>query len=239
MTAAEAFGRLGRGVRVVALSKGAVSFGDAVRYVLEAAGPADLTLATWTVSADEIGAFKRLLDGGAVRRLRLLLDASFVQRHPAYTALLRATYGADCVRLAVCHAKLGIVMNERRAFVVSGLANLNRNSRLEFFSVEENRQLARALARVLGTWFRTPAGGQWEASRAEQVRRLQSWTGGDTRPRGRRLAVPVESGELGTCFQSVAAPAALTPALPADARYFDAADPWGQDLNRAGVSYLR
>jgi hypothetical protein len=98
--ARSAFGRLTRGGRVVCLSKGAVSFADAVRYLLETAGPADVLLTTWAIGAKEIAAFRDLLSNGTIRSLRLLVDASFPNRQPAYTAKLRATFGADAIRLA-------------------------------------------------------------------------------------------------------------------------------------------
>ena len=62
-----AFGRLTHGGRIVTLSKGAVSFADAAKYLLATAGPADVVLTTWAIGAREIGAFRDLVTDGAIR----------------------------------------------------------------------------------------------------------------------------------------------------------------------------
>ncbi|MBE3072622.1 MAG: hypothetical protein IMZ67_06570, partial [Acidobacteria bacterium] len=108
-TARALFGELAPGCEVFALSKGQVSFGDVVGLMLDTAGPADLTLATWAAAPPELRALRRLLDAGRVRRLRLLIDPSFQRRQPAYCALLRSLFGPEALRLIVCHAKVAVV----------------------------------------------------------------------------------------------------------------------------------
>ena len=241
--ARSAFGRLTRGGRVVCLSKGAVSFADAVRYLLEVAGAADVTLTTWAIGARELTAFRGLVDSGAIRSLRLLVDASFVNRQPAYTAKLRALFGPDCVRLANSHAKLATVVTARRAFVLLSSANLNDNRRLEVFQIEDNRRLAHAINRTLDAWFRQPAGDQWDVSRTEHNRRFEAWGArrADTPAAPASLGAPAAIGAPadGEPAGAVDAPAGLlAPATAADGAFFSS-DPWGVDLRRAGMSFLR
>lgn len=234
-----AFGRLAHGARVVCLSKGAFGFGDAVRYLLETAGPADVLLTSWAIGAKEITAFRALVTDGAIRTLRLLVDASFVQRQPAYTARLRASFGPGCVRLATCHSKLATAINDRWAFVVLSSANLNRNSRLEFFQVEDNRRLAKAINSTLGAWFAEPAADDWDASRAEHGRRFDAWaeTPARSRTSGAGATItPVDDVGISPCLDAPVAP--LVPATAGDAAYFSD-DPWGVDVRRAGISFTR
>jgi hypothetical protein len=220
----------------VCLSKGAVSFADAVRYLLETAGPADVLLTTWAIGAREIAAFRDLIAHGAILLFRLLVDASFVQRQPAYTAKLRASFGADCLRLATCHAKLAVVINSRWAFVLVSSANLNTNPRLEVFQIEDNRRLATAVTRTLDHWFRPSAAGSLDVSRAEHTRRFEAWGVAPVPARpGVAIAAPVDVGPVGGPDAPVRP---LAPATPADAAYFSP-DPWGVDLRRAGLSFLR
>lgn len=234
-----AFGRIVHGGRIVCLSKGAVSLAECVGYVLETTGPADLTLATWTIGAREITTFRDLVAGGSVRRLQLLVDASFVQRQPAYTASLRASFGPDCVRLVTSHLKVALLVNARWAVVVLSSANLNRNSRLEFFQVEDNRRLATAISGTLGEWFAEPAADQWDASMTAHKRRFDAW--GET---GSRTGTPGAGAAIATAADGdVRAPVdapvrPLAPATAGDAAYFSD-DPWGVDLRRAGISFTR
>lgn len=237
--ARSAFGKLTRGGRVVCLSKGAVSLADTVAYVLATSGPADLTLATWTIGAREIATFRQLLDGGAVRSLRLLVDASFPHRNAAYAAQLRATFGPDCLRLAICHAKIATVINGRWAFVVLSSANLNRNSRLEFFQVEDNRTLATAITATLGEWFEAAAVDQWNDKPIAHRTRFDAWAEKPSLARtfGPRATVaPAADGDAGSSLDAPLRP--LAPATAGDAAFFNS-EPWGVDLRRVGVSYVR
>jgi hypothetical protein len=233
-----AFGRLVHGGRVVCLSKGAVSLAECVGYVLETSGPADLVLATWTIGAREITVFRDLVAGGSVRSLRLLVDASFPHRNPAYAAQLRASFGADCIRLAVCHAKVATIINARWAVVVLSSANLNRNSRLEFFQIEDNRPLATAINSTLDGWFVEPAAGQWDASRAEHGRRFDAWAETPARARTSGAGATIATVDDVGSPSLDARVAPLVPATAGDAAYFSD-DPWGVDVRRAGISFTR
>lgn len=225
-----ALGRLQSGARLALLSKGAVSMGDVLAWALEQTGPADVLLSTWTIASDEIGALGRLVTGGGIRRLRLLTDFSFRHRHPAYCAQLRGTFGPESVALTVVHAKLAVITNEQWSVVVRSSANLNRNSRVEFYEVSDERALAEYLAGVLGEWF-PPAADQWEAKPIEHKRRFTAWHGQDGQD-------DVQAGP------EASRPAAgrlrpLGPATAEDARFFS--DDWaGTDLRRAGtITYSR
>lgn len=238
-TAREAFGRLVHGGRVVCLSKGAVSLAECVGYVLETTGAADLVLATWTIGAREITTFRDLVAGGSVRSLRLLVDASFPARNAAYAAQLRASFGADCIRLAICHAKVATVVNDRWAVVVLSSANLNRNSRLEFFQIEDNRLLATAINGTLGEWFAEPAADQWDASMSAHKRRFDGWaeTGSRTGTPGAGATITTaEDVDVDGRLDAPVRP--LAPATAGDAAFFGSG-PWDVDLRRTGISFTR
>jgi hypothetical protein len=223
-TASAAFGSLSRGGRVVTLSKGSVSFADAVLYCLALSGPAAVTVSTWTIGAREIGAFRDLVSDGRITSLQVLIDATFPARHPAYAAKLRASFGADCLRLANCHAKIATVINAHWALVVLSSANLNQNRRLEFFNVEDNRALATAITDTLGEWFAESL--DWDATPAVHRAAFDAWHPEDT-------PAPV-----------VPAPVTPTPSaralVPADGdTAFFSNDPYGTDLRRTGLSFVR
>jgi hypothetical protein len=52
---------------VVTLSKGSVSFADAVAHCLALSGPAAVMVSTWTIGSREIGAFRDLHASGPAR----------------------------------------------------------------------------------------------------------------------------------------------------------------------------
>ncbi len=217
-SAAAVFGPVAKGRRVFALSKGAIGFGDALLWLLQTAGPADLLIATWTIAGREIRALRDLVDGGQVRGLRLLVDDGFVRRQRAYAALLRSMFGPACIRLATCHAKLATVVNAAHALVLKSSANLNRNDRTEFYEVEDNRRLATLINDTLGEWFKTSAPDQFDQPARWHAERFAAWHAAEPH------AAPRERP-------------ALEPATPADAAFFSP-DPFGSDLRRVGASYL-
>jgi hypothetical protein len=210
-TALDAFGRLVPGGRIFTLSKGAVSMADCVAWVLDEIGPADALLSTWTIAAEEISNLRQLLDTGRILRLRVLVDPSFVRRHPAYTAELRATFGAECLRLVCSHAKLAVLTNMDWAVTIQSSANLNRALRCESFSIEDNLVLSTSIVDTLGAWFALPAA--WDVTAAEHRRRFEAWGADDRRP-------------------------ALAAAVADDAPYFG--DGWADtDLRRVGLAYVK
>lgn len=226
-TAAAALGPLEAGGRVFALSKGAVAFGDCVRFMLDVAGPADVLLSTWAISGREIRAFRSLVDDGRVRSLRLVIDPSFTRRHRAYTAQLRAEFGADSIRLVACHAKLATVCNADWSLVLRSSANLNQNARTEFFDCEDSRPLATFIAATFAEWFALPAFDQWDTAPAEHRRRFSTW-------RSDGLPRPSSAGPAGVSGSR----SGLTPGTPEDAAYFG--DGWADtDLRRVGLSYVK
>jgi hypothetical protein len=223
-SAADLFGRLRKGAEVFALSKGYVSFGEAVGYLLETAGPADVLLSTWTIGASEIRGLRRLVDSGRIRALRLLVDPSFNRRHRAYAALLRSLFGSESVRLVKLHAKLACVVNDGWALVLRSSANLNANHRCEFFEVSDDRALASFICATLGEWFEMPV--NWDASARVHAEAFLTW------------AEPVQVAAVSASRRDVTRPAAVTAAATSeDAAFFDNA-PFGADLRRVGVSYL-
>lgn len=228
--ALEALGRLPPGGRIFVFSKGAVDLGDVVAWGLEHTGPADVLLSTWAIGADETKRLRRLLDSCAIRRLRLLVDCSFPSRQPAYTALLRASFGPDVLRLAVVHAKVGTLLSVdgRWSVVIKSSGNLNHNKRVEIHEIEDNAALAGFINSTLGEWFRGSGADDFDVAPSEHRRRFDAWHADEQR----------EVGPVSAPVATAAAPGrALKPTAP-DAAFFG--DGWADtDLRRVGLSYVR
>ena len=231
-TALEALGPLAHGAHLFVLSKGAVSAGDVLAWALEQTGDADVLVSTWTISPDEIRALKRLVDSGRIRTFRLLTDFSFGNRHPAYAALLRSTFGTEAIAVTVCHAKVATVSNAAWALVVRSSANLNRNSRTEYHEVSDDRGLADFINETLGAWF-PAAADAWAVPVAEHRRRFDAW--GET---GAPVALGAASPAAATPAVGGDHPRVSGPATAADAAFFEAG-PYGRDLRRVGLSYAK
>jgi hypothetical protein len=232
-TALAALGAIFPGFRRFILSKGGVSAGDTILWGLDQAGPVEEAfISTWTVSPPEIKTLRRCVDGGRIRRLRLLMDFSFANRHPAYCAELRATFGPEVVALSVCHAKLAVLVNESWAIVVRSSGNLNKAFRTEYYEASDDRGLAEFIVATLGKWF-PPAADQWTVPVAEHKRRFNAW--GEPGP----LVGPGDARRSGADVQGVDRRSrVLRPATAADEPFFEDTL-YGRDLRRVGLSYAK
>lgn len=121
---------------------GQFSIIDAIEAVLEFAGPADVTLATWTAAQFDLTQIENQLIYGKIRSFRMIVDRSFVNRQPAFMARIVERFGAGSVRATRTHAKFAVVTNSEWAVTLRTSMNLNFCSRLEYLQVAESRELA-------------------------------------------------------------------------------------------------
>ncbi len=149
----ESIGELSRGMDVFTFSKGQYSLSDAVAWLLEQTGPADVTLSTWTAAHAEIESAWRLMNNGAIRSLRWLVDFSFPRRQPGYCDALRERFGDGVIRLSKNHAKFVLIRNEKWNVVLRTSMNLNENPRFEYLEVSESAGMADFLAVIVEEVF--------------------------------------------------------------------------------------
>lgn len=172
-SAATALGPIVPGVNIFGLWKGGEwSITDAIEHALRSIGPADMFIATWTIAGADSQTLARLKNEGAIRSLRIIVDSSLPSRHASYYAGLVGWFGADAVRLTKCHAKIVVLTNSRYALTFRSSANLNLNSKLEFFELSDDRALASYVLSALGELFTVQAPGTEGAAADETFERL-------------------------------------------------------------------
>lgn len=141
-SASAAIGRLDDEQHVFVVTKGQFSMIDIVNCLLDQAGPADVSIMSWTSGPAENAQLKSMLNDGRATRLRLVLDRSFFTRHPENARETVSTVGAANVRATRTHAKIAIVRGAGGCFVARGSMNLNRNPRFEQADVSRSRAVA-------------------------------------------------------------------------------------------------
>ena len=117
------------------LTNGSWSSLDATFALLDLTGPAHLTVATWTAGTADLSQVAQAMAEREFLSVRMLLDRSFPTRQPKYCAQMRSLFGEHAIRLWDCHAKFTILQGEMMDVLYLTSANLNRNRRLENFSV--------------------------------------------------------------------------------------------------------
>ena len=129
------FAELQDGDSVHGMSDGSWSFTDALLALADRTGSCHLVVSTWTAAAADIKRAHKLLDDGIFESVRFLVDRSFLTRQPRYCELLRATFGDESIRVWSAHAKFALLMGGEFDVLYLTSANLNKNKRLENFSV--------------------------------------------------------------------------------------------------------
>lgn len=176
-TAADAVGPITHGMEVYGLSKGQFSLVELIAHVLEATGPADLVVSTWTAAGADLAHTQTLLQSGMVREARWLVDFSFPSRQPGYCAQLRERFGDDAIRCTANHAKFVTVTNDAWHIVIRTSMNLNLNRRLESYEISDDTALSDWLLTVVSDAFASGgASSVGEATRAPGVAQRSTQT---------------------------------------------------------------
>lgn len=159
-SATEAVAGLERdGMELFGLTKGQFSLTDMIEAILEKTGPADLSISTWTAANGDVTRMLELLNSGAIRSCRWLVDLTFMRRCPQLTSEIRAKFGSDAIRVTKTHAKFCTITNDDWQIALRSSMNLNQNPRMESFQVGHDPVLCQFLSEVLDdVWKRQNKG---------------------------------------------------------------------------------
>ena len=121
-------------------SAGLWSVHELLFHFLQQTGPADVTIATWSVTEDAVRMLVAGIESGILRKLRLLIDARVIRRNASAYAFVRAH--AELVRITACHAKVTVIRNEHWSISINGSPNYTNNPRIESGVVTESGLIA-------------------------------------------------------------------------------------------------
>lgn len=111
------------------MHKGEWAIHEVLPSLLSAIGPADIRIATFSISEDSLRPLFFLSEEKKITSLNMLLDTT-VKRHKLDLLLFAANITPG-IRIDSCHAKLLLVGNKKHQFGIVGSANLNQNHRWE------------------------------------------------------------------------------------------------------------
>lgn len=158
--AREEVGQITASCEIYGLSNGEFSLSDIILHCLEATGPADVTISTWTAANADITHANSLLVSGAIKTLRFVVDFSFPTRQPAYCTALRQAFGDQAIRVTKTHAKFVLIRNQQWNLAIRTSMNLNANKRLENFEISDDPALCDYLSSFIDQLFTAQAPAQ-------------------------------------------------------------------------------
>lgn len=136
-TAGDAIGPITPGMSLFAITRGQWSMIDAILWCLDQAGPARLSIWTWTIADYEVEVFRGLQQDGRVTSGRLVIDAGARGKNAGLLRDWQARFGPDSVRYVVNHAKIATIEAGDIRLLLRGSMNLNFNPRFEQFDLSE------------------------------------------------------------------------------------------------------
>lgn len=152
-SAAEAIGEITPGMGLFILTRGQWSFVDAVHHILEQAGPAELSIWTWTVAPFDMAQLRLLTDRGLITSARLFVDRGGRGAIRLITDW-QELYGEDSARWVISHAKMArFRCSSGLRLLLRGSPNLNYNPRFENFDLSEGDDAYRLVEQVEAAEF--------------------------------------------------------------------------------------
>lgn len=155
-------GELRPGMELFVLTFGQFSFVDALVYLLQETGPADMVLSTWTAAAADLSEAHQLVEDRKIKEFRLLIDHNMLRRPNAEKLVrhIRERFGDEGFRTTQCHAKFAAIRNETWHLAVRTSMNLNTNPRLENLEISDDPDLCGFLFSVVDDVFRATPGAE-------------------------------------------------------------------------------
>lgn len=135
--AAQTIGPLVPGMALFTVTRGQFSMVDAIFYLLDQVGTAQVSLWPRTVAVSKGDILARILRDDRVTTCRLVMHAGDEKANAVLVAEWQARYGPDAIRHCRTHAKIATVEGGGLRFLLRGSLNLGQGSRFEQFDLTE------------------------------------------------------------------------------------------------------
>jgi hypothetical protein len=121
-------------------SMGEWSMHDLLEVILDTTGPADVYIATWSMSTPGIEAITRLINAGKINKIFGIFDWRIKIRAAESMQLAKHNFSTIC--LTNCHAKVTVIENEKWKVSVVTSANYTNNPRIETGVITEGENVS-------------------------------------------------------------------------------------------------
>jgi hypothetical protein len=123
------------------------TFHSVLEKILECTGPAELSMASYSVSEPALRVLYRLKSEGQITKLSFLFDRSV--RNNKLDLLAFAAQFADEIFLDSSHIKLALINNDQHNVVVITTANITENERWEYYLIAATSELVSEAVNML------------------------------------------------------------------------------------------
>jgi len=123
------------------------TFHSVLEKILECTGPAELSMASYSVSEPALRVLHRLKSEGQITKLSFLFDRSV--RNNKLDLLAFAAQFADEIFLDNSHIKLALINNDQHNVVVITTANITENERWEYYLIAATSDIVLEVTHML------------------------------------------------------------------------------------------
>lgn len=121
------------------MSDGKWSMVHLLTRILQDTGPAEVWATTWSANEDSIRSLIDLRKAGYFTSLNFLFDFRVRKYRPAAYFLAKENFNS---KIASCHAKVTVIINDKWSVSIIGSPNYTRNDRIEAVVIFESREIA-------------------------------------------------------------------------------------------------
>ena len=129
-----------KGTTVCGFNKGQFSSIDILSAVLSFTGTADVVIGTWSLGKNEAAKVAELVGAKLISDVKWIVDGTMLTLHGDVFKCLLSLFDSKKIKVLKTHAKFFLIKNKDWHVVVETSMNLNKNTRLESFSVTEDRR---------------------------------------------------------------------------------------------------
>ncbi len=173
--AKRSIGELYPGCEIYGFTKGQFSLIEILEHCIMEAGPAQVTICTWSAAAGDIQAANRLLSNKNITDLKFIVDYSFQARKPHFCKELIDTFGVECIRVTSIHAKFATVKSDKFNLTIRTSMNLNYNPRFENFEISDDPGLLAFMDEIVAEIWETQDAAEGFSNRpSDNVRQFKS-----------------------------------------------------------------
>ena len=168
----ELIGPIEKGMDIFALTGGQFSFVDLIDHIVNYIGKCHMVISTWTAAGASIQAIDNLMKRNELESMKWIIDRSFVNRQPELCNMIKDRFGDDSIRSCKCHAKFMLVWNDKFDITLRTSMNLNRNLRIEDFTITEDFALCEFMRNIVKQMFELDVSNEFRQKDRDELHKF-------------------------------------------------------------------
>lgn len=123
------------------VSHGHWSLHNLLEWILPRTGPANIYIATWSMSEEATRVLINLCETGLIHKIEAILDFRTKNRHEGAFFLAKTNFNK--IHSTACHAKVTVIENKDYTLTINGSPNYTNNPRIESGVISVSKEVGK------------------------------------------------------------------------------------------------